>query len=92
MPADTAPLIDDPMTAQLMDGVNEARILLSSDAHRRELAELADISRKFIEMKERYDLIQATIDGRNAVYAKAEAALHAHLATKHGPPQAKEAP
>lgn len=82
--ADTAPLIDDPITATLMEGVNEARILLASDAHRRELAELADISRKFVEMQERYGLLQASIDGRNAVYAKAEAALHAHLATKHG--------
>ena len=80
---DTAPLIDDPTTAELMERVNEARILLASDAHRRELAELADISRRFVEMQERYTALQASIDGRNAVYAKAEVALHAHLATKH---------
>lgn len=82
---DTIPLIDDPTTATLMEGVNEARILLASDAHRRELAELADISRRFVEMQDRYKALQASIDGRNAVYAKAEAALHGHLATKHAP-------
>ena len=83
---DTIPLIDDPTTATLMEGVNEARILLASDAHRRELAELADISRRFVEMQDRYKALQASIDGRNGVYAKAEAALHAHLATKHTQP------
>ena len=87
---DTIPLVDDPTTAELMEGVNEARILLASDAHRRELAELAAISRWFVEQQvaekqERYKALQASIDGRNAVYAKAEAALHGHLATKHAP-------
>lgn len=90
---DTATLshLDDPKTADLMEGVNEARILLASDAHRRELAELADISRRFLEMQERYNLLQASIDARNAVYGKAEAALHAHLATKHAQPAARAA-
>lgn len=75
--------IDDPVTATLMEGVNEARILLASEAHRKDLAEMAKISREMILMQERYVELQVSIAARNVVYQKAEEELHGHLATKH---------
>jgi hypothetical protein len=66
-----------------MDGINEARILLASDAHRKDLAEIARISTELIRLDERRTQLQAAIGERNAVYLAAEEALGAHLATKH---------
>lgn len=81
--ADTLTTYDDPTTATLMDGINEARILLASDAHRKDLAEIARISTELIRLDERRTQLQAAIGERNAVYLAAEEALGAHLATKH---------
>ena len=79
----TPPVVDDPTTATLMEGINEARILLASDAHRKDLAEMARISTELIRLDERRTQLQAAIGERNAVYLAAEEALGAHLATKH---------
>ena len=80
---DTTPHLDDPTTAELMDGVNDARILLGSHEHRQDLAEIAKISNEMIRLDARRTELQASIDKRNKVYLDAEAALHKHLATKH---------
>jgi hypothetical protein len=81
--ADTLTTYDDPTTATLMEAINEARILLASDAHRKDLAEMAKISTELIRLDERRTQLQVTIDERNKVYLSAEEALGAHLATKH---------
>ena len=81
--ADTLTTYDDPTTATLMEAINEARILLASDAHRKDLAEMARISTELIRLDERRTQLQVTIDERNKVYLSAEEALGAHLATKH---------
>ncbi len=81
--ADTLTTYDDPTTAALMEGINEARILLASDAHRKDLAEIARISTELIRLDERRTQLQAAIGERNAVYLAAEEALGAHLSTKH---------
>lgn len=81
---DTAPppQLDDPITASLMEAINEARILLASHEHRQDLAEIAKISNDMIRLDERRTELQAAIDGRNKVYLAAEEALGDHLATK----------
>ena len=80
---DTLTTHDDPVTAQLLDGINEARILLASDAHRADLAEMAKISNDLIRLDARRTELQTTIGKREAVYLAAEQAMGAHLAKKH---------
>lgn len=75
--------MDDPTTAQLMEGVNEARILLGSHEHRQDLAEIARISNDLIALELRRRQLQESIGERNQVYLNAEEALGAHLMTKH---------
>jgi hypothetical protein len=88
---DTAPLIDD-LTQQLIDAQQAARAELAAPEHKADLRKLADISNQMIALQADYDEIQARIGVRETAFQQREAALHAHLATKHGPPQAKEAP
>lgn len=82
---DTAPPphLDDPVTAALMERINEARILLGSHEHRQDLAEIAKISNDMLKLEERRVELQASIGKRNRVYLDAESAMHRHLATKH---------
>ena len=78
--------IDDPVTATLMEGVNEARILLASEAHRKDLAEIAAATNEMLRLDARRVDLQKAIGERNAVYLKAEAALGAHLRGKMSTP------
>ena len=80
---DTLTTHDDPVTAELMDGINEARILLASHEHRQDLAEIAKISNEMIKLDARRTELQDAIGKRNKVYLAAEEALGAHLSKKH---------
>lgn len=82
---DTSPPahLDDPVTAQLMEAISEARILLNSHEHKQDLAEIAKISRDMLALNERRTELQASIGKRETVYVEAERAMANHLATKH---------
>lgn len=86
MPDTSPPHLDDPVTAALMEGINEARILLGSHEHRQDLAEIAKISNEMIRLDARRTELQASIGKREAVYVEAEKAMADHLSSKHFKP------
>jgi cell envelope opacity-associated protein A len=83
--SDTAPAEHpptDPTTWELMEGVRKANEAMQSPTHRKDLQEMAEISRKLIELGSRHAELQEAIGVRNEEYLKAEELLGRHLVAK----------